>query len=338
MKKIVTFILLTCMLITLVACADKGDESESTAPESTAEEITTAEDTTAEETTGEETTAKETESEEKEETPIITLQEVYDSGKNHIALLGDHENVYLVYNVDGTVIQEEFYDGTYFYAFYNGEHFEWGPDFFTLLSEKAEYFYETVYAVNLTLAPSGMVGVEEYFDLVGTTSFISSEMLNDENPTVVEAEGSIIVSVAADEEELAVMGDDVASCVETYTLDALTREMTSVRTVYTFDDGSVQDGTITIIRDTDMPEAMRPLVNFDQETENLRTVTIVSNPGTADVKTESVQVSKGLTVAISADFLVEETFTLYTDAACTQVFEADTDVNADLTVYVKWGE
>ena len=35
---------------------------------------------------------------------------------------------------------------------------------------------------------------------------------------------------------------------------------------------------------------------------------------------------------------IEEPFAVYADAACTQTFEEDWDVNADLTIYVKWGE
>ena len=65
---------------------------------------------------------------------------------------------------------------------------------------------------------------------------------------------------------------------------------------------------------------------------------IVSNPDTENEKTESVQVAKGLQVAFSADYFVEESFTLYADAACTQTFEGEWDVNTDITIYVKWGE
>ena len=55
-------------------------------------------------------------------------------------------------------------------------------------------------------------------------------------------------------------------------------------------------------------------------------------------KTESVKVAKGVQVAIAPDFLTEKTFTMYADAACTQVLEGDSDVNSDLTVYIKWNE
>ena len=76
----------------------------------------------------------------------------------------------------------------------------------------------------------------------------------------------------------------------------------------------------------------------ENEKENLRTVTIVSNPGADNEKTETVKVAKGVAVTFSPDFLLEKTFTMYADAACTQVLEGDFDVNSDLTVYVKWNE
>jgi hypothetical protein len=83
---------------------------------------------------------------------------------------------------------------------------------------------------------------------------------------------------------------------------------------------------------------MKPFLAYEQETQDLRTVTIVSNPGTENEKTESIQVAKGLQVEFSADFFAGEFFTLYTDSACTQIFEEDSNVNTDLTVYVKWDE
>ena len=73
--------------------------------------------------------------------------------------------------------------------------------------------------------------------------------------------------------------------------------------------------------------------------KNLHTVTIVSNPGADNEKTESIQVPNGLRVAITDLADVEEPlYTLYADAACTQTFEGEWDVNTDLTIYVKWGE
>ena len=80
------------------------------------------------------------------------------------------------------------------------------------------------------------------------------------------------------------------------------------------------------------------IVEEKQGSENLRTITIVSNPGTENEKTESIQVPCGLQVSISSYWEIEETFAVYADAACTRTFEEEWDVNTDLTLYVKWGE
>jgi hypothetical protein len=83
---------------------------------------------------------------------------------------------------------------------------------------------------------------------------------------------------------------------------------------------------------------MELFVAFAEESENVRTVTIISNPGTDSEKTDTVRFAKGLQISLCPDFTVEKSFTLYSDAACTQILEEYPDVNSDLTVYVKWDE
>ena len=269
----------------------------------------------------------------------ISLNEVYDSGKNLSVLLGDHENVYLLATSNGTLLWKQYFNSQYFYSYYGAEYMDMGFEYSSFVTERSEYYcFDGLNALNVTLAPSGLVDMKEYFALTGTSSFISPEMVDDKSASIIEKDGFIIVSVPANAEALALMGDDVLSCVETYTLDAKTREMTTVTTVYTYQDGTVEEGVITIKRDVEALEGVKPFLAYEQETENLRTVTIVSNPGTDNEKTESIQVAKGLQVAFSADYFVEESFALYADAACTQTFEGERDVNTDLTIYVKWGK
>jgi hypothetical protein len=253
-------------------------------------------------------------------------------------LLGDHENVYVQVISNGKLIREEYLSKQYCYSFYDSEFMDIGFDYASFATDNSEYYYfENVYALNVTLTPSGMVEMTDILALLGENAFISSEVVNDDS-SIIEKDGFITVTCNADLDEITVMGDDIVSCVETYTLDAKTREMTAIKTVYTYEDGTVDEGIVTITRDVEAPEGMKPFLTYVQETENMRTVTIVSNPGTENEKTESIQVAKGLQVALSPDFAVEETFVLYADAACTQTFEEEWDVNTDLTIYVKWDE
>ena len=310
-----TICLMVCMILSLSAC----DNKESKPTESTSTE--NKPNTTPENTM-----------------PQITVQEVYEAGKNFAALLGDHESVYVHVTSNGTLIWEEYLSKQYCYSFYGAEYMDMGFEYASLATDHSEYVYfDNLYALCVTLAPSGMVDMKDIFAKAGDGSFITSEMLDD-TATITEKDGSIIVTVIADLDEILILDDNIVSCVETYTLDAKTREMTSVKTVYTYEDGTVEEGIVTITRDVEAPEGMNPFLAYEQETENMRTVTIVSNPGTENEKTESIQVPKGLQVSFSPDLETEENLTLYADAACTQTFEKELDVNADLTVYVKWGE
>lgn len=314
MKKIVAFIILACTVLTFTACADNSGKKPAT---------TTPKDTTAEDVT-----------------PAITLQEVYEAGKDMNALLGDHENVYVVGRYNGKLIREEFYCKEYGYTFNSAEYLDMGFDSSSLMTEHAEYVcIDGAYYRTLLLSPSGTVGLEEYFSFVGEKGFISSLLLNNESPTITEKDGVITVTCTFDGNEIADVSEgEIASCVETYTLDAKTREMTSVKTVYTYKNGTTEEGILTVTRDVELPEGVKKLVELANETEELRTVTVVSNPGTDDEKTESIQIAKGVLASLSSDFVTEQVCTVYTDAACTQIFEGDTDADSDLTVYIKWDE
>ena len=267
----------------------------------------------------------------------ITLQEVYDAGKNLSALLGDHESVFLQATSNGNILWEEYLSKQYCYSFYDDEYMNIGFEYTSFATNDSEYYcFDNIYTLNVTLAQSGMVDITGILDLVGKSSLISSTMLND-TATIIEKDGFIIVTCIANLDEIFV-DENVISCVETYTIDAITREMTAIKTVYTYEDGTVEEGVIAITRDGEVPDGMKPFLEYARETENVRTVTVISNPGTENEKTESVQVPKGLQVSFSADLEIEETFVLYADAACTQTFEEDFDVNTDLTIYVKWSK
>ena len=129
-------------------------------------------------------------------------------------------------------------------------------------------------------------------------------------------------------------------------LDAKTHELISVKDVIEYDDGTVYNVGVDFIYDAEIPEGMKAFVEYEQQTEDFRTITIVSNPGTESEKSESVQIPKGLSVALEPDFIleldfstnpeIEEVFELYSDAACTQLFDLSEDDDSDITIYVKW--
>ena len=265
----------------------------------------------------------------------ISLQEVYDAGKNFSALLGDHESAYVRITSGGNLVREEYFSKQYAYSFYGSEYMDAGFEYSRFVTDRAEYYcFDNVYMHNVTLGHDGMVeGVDPYAS-AGKKSFISSQLLNDTDSITVK-DGAIIVTCIADIDEIVTIGYDVVSCVETYTLDAKTREMTSVKTVYTYKDGTVEEGIVAISRDVEAPEGVAPFIAYAEETENVRTVTVVSNPGAENEKTDTVQVVKGVQIGFSTDMSVDTLFEVYSDAACTKpAGELPTDT--DVTVYIKW--
>jgi YD repeat-containing protein len=268
----------------------------------------------------------------------ITLQEVYDAGKTLSALLGDHESVYVAITSNGTLLQENYLSKQYSYFFYGSEYMNLGFEYSALITNHSQYnCYDGDYSYIAMLDQSGMIDMEAYFATEGEMSFISTEVLNGESSSITEKDGCLIVTFIADLDKIVIIDDGVVSCVETYTLDAKTHEMISVKTVYTYEDGTVEEGIVTITRDVEIPEGAKPFLAYEQ-TENLRTITVVSNPGTENEKTDVIRAPKGLQVSFSSDWNVDKLFGAYTDAACTQPIPEVPDSNADVTIYIKWEE
>lgn len=317
MKKIVTFILLMCMVLTFVACTDNGIKT----PENTTSEETTLEGTTPEETTTEEITTE------------ITAQDIYDSSKVS-ALLEKYDSILVVRTANGEVYQEDYYSKEYCYSLFDGGESDAG----FLSTDKSFFFYvEDIYSQAISISPDGIADEKEFFAEELETNYLLTDMLNDTIMSVTEIDGNILVTSFPDQEEIdeaKAQGWNIVDGEE-YVLDAKTLDVISVKGGSVNDSGEKYEGAISVTYNVEIPEGMKKLVEYAQQTENMRTVTFVSNPGTDNEKTESIQVPKGLQVDFFADS-EDLDFTLYADAACTQEIELNLDVDSDLTVYVKW--
>lgn len=298
MKKIVTFIMLFCMVFSLIACANK--------------EIATAE---------------------------ITVQDLYDA-TNIPALLEKHDSVYVLYTENGEVYKEEYYSKEYCYTFFGGELYEMDSDLASLTTNHScHYCYDNTYTQSIVLTPDGMVDMGSIFAEFSEKTIFSETLLNDTITSITEKDGNIIVTSVSDSEEIEAMkAEGVTVGEEEYVLDANTRELISVKSVFFNEAEEENEGAIYFTYDVEIPKGMEKLMEYAQQTENMRTITIISNPGTDTEKTESVQVPKGVVAGLEADMSTDKAFTLYTDAACTQIFKEAPDVNSDVTIYIKWDE
>ena len=213
-----------------------------------------------------------------------------------------------------------------------------GIDNTSFLTARAEFsYFNNTYVRCVYLTTNGFADEKETFNVIGEFTFISKINPND-GFDITEKDGSIIVTRTCDMDNTYVADEKIVSCVETYVLDAETREINFVTTTYTYDDGTVEEGVVTITRNAEGPEEAETFINFENQTENLRTVNVVFNPGTENEKTEIIQIPNGIYVNFYSDFNIEKTPDLYVDEALTQKYVNDSDANADLTVYVVWGE
>ena len=266
------------------------------------------------------------------ETPELTLQDIYDAS-NVAALLKNHDSVHILYTGNGEVFQEDYYSKEQNYSFYKGEEFN--DEFF--MTDHSYYMNSDKTVRLVLLTPSGMAEMKDVFANEHKVNVFSTNLLNDIITSVTEKDGYIIMTSVSDQEEIDSI-EGLVSCEEELVLDAKTYDLISVKSIFRYED-EVYEGTTTFTYDVEIPEIIKTFMEYDQQTEDMRTITVVSNPGTEQEKTESVLSPKGLIVGLSPEAAyADRTFTLYTDAACTQPLEEAPDVNADVTVYIKWDE
>ena len=266
------------------------------------------------------------------ETPELTLQDIYDAS-NVAALLKNHDSVHILYTGNGEVFQEDYYSKEQNYSFYKGEEFN--DEFF--MTDHSYYMNSDKIVRLVLLTPSGMAEMKDVFANEHKVNVFSTNLLNDIITSVTEKDGYIIMTSVSDQEEIDSI-EGLVSCEEELVLDAKTYDLISVKSIFRYED-EVYEGTTTFTYDVEIPEIIKTFMEYDQQTEDMRTITVVSNPGTEQEKTESVLSPKGLIVGLSPEAAyADRTFTLYTDAACTQPLEEAPDVNADVTVYIKWVE
>jgi hypothetical protein len=265
----------------------------------------------------------------------ITSQEIFDAGERE-AMLKNHQSVYVQESMDGEVFDERYLTKDYAYVRYPGEKF----DYAQYMTDDASYVYnQGDYLCYLYVTSSGVTNdfASDYADICATgfTMNITSETIE----SVSEKDGRITVNSFLGEEALAELASEGLSAGRSeYVLDAKTRELISVVSDYTYDDGAVFRVEVEVTFDAEAPELLKTLIEYANQTENLRNVTVVNNPGTEKEVSQSFGIPKGLIVGFSFGDDYADKVEFYTDAACTAAFDPYADTESDLTVYVKWAE
>lgn len=262
----------------------------------------------------------------------ITMQEVYDANRP-AALLANHESVCARFAVDGEdvslnyVSEEVTYDEAYGWACF--------------MTDEVAYSSEGgTYHRMLPINEEGLVAVADYRAAYDVRLLMDKTTTRETVESVTEQDGRLTVSTRLPAKyflELTQGQEGVKACRCEYVLDADTRALIGGRSVCDFEDGTSFTVTSEMTYDEALPDQARAFLALEEQGAQLRTITLVTNPGTQQEKIQSVRVAKGLSVRLDSG-MGEGTMTPYADAACTRPYTAPGDHDSDVTVYLKWSE
>ena len=263
----------------------------------------------------------------------MSLQEIYDACQTD-ALLKNHESVYIRDEMDGEFWLETYLTKDYTYDYMPDEEFP----YLKFMTDDACYRYDSGnYLLYLFITPDGVGDFASERTESYSAVILGEEALDDIIESVEIKDGCITVTSVLSSKNLEAWAEfGVTAGKYEYVLDAKTREMISISIEYTYNDGSVSTSITELSYDAEEPEKLGELLGYVNQTENLRNVTVVSNPGTDKEASKSIQAPKGLIIGFEYGDDLEYAVEFYTDAACTESYDPYADTDADLTVYVKW--
>ena len=264
----------------------------------------------------------------------ITMQDVYDAVQTE-ALLKNHQSVYIRDALDGEIWNERYLTKDYVYDYVPDEEFPWAE----FMTDDACYCYTSGdYVRFLPITPDGVSdGFASYRADHYASVLLDADTVEETIESVSEKDGRITITSVLNQKILETLAEDgvIAGKFE-YVLDAKTREMIAISGDYTYEGDTHYLMNTEIIYDTEASEMVKTFLEYANQTEKLRNITVVTNPGTEKEVSQSVQAPKGLIIGLRYDEYTAYVFEPYIDAACTESYDPYADIDSDLTIYVKW--
>ena len=263
----------------------------------------------------------------------ITMQEIYDANQID-ALFKTHQNVYFRSEMDGELWIETYLTKDYIFNYMPGEEYDW----LEFLTHDACYYLDGedyVYYVYIT--PDGVTNFASDLAERSTSSVVTEDTIDEVIESVSKKDGLITVKSVLSQKSIENMAEfGVTSGESEYVLDAKTHEIVSLVSASTYDNGTSLSVVTKVAFDTDTPEKLKTILAYESQTENLRNITIVSNPGAEKEETKTIQVPKGLIMGFQFDDSFADAVTFYIDAACERAYDPYANTDSDLTIYIKW--
>ena len=264
----------------------------------------------------------------------VSMQEIYDATQTE-AMLKNHQSVSIRDKMDGELFNERYLTKEYIFDYLPNAESDWAE----FVTDNSCYSYlGGAYVRYLPITPDGVSdGFASYRAEHYASVILDAETVDEVITSVSKKDGRFYAKSVLSQKILESMAEfGVTSGNFEYVLDAKTREILSIEGNYTYNDDSTHQMTSEISYDAEVPEMAKTFLEYENQTENLRTITVVTNPGTDKEVSQSVQVPKDLLVGLRYYEDSEYTFEVYTDAACTEAYDPYADTASDLTIYVKW--
>ena len=265
----------------------------------------------------------------------VTMQDIYNAVQTE-TMLKNHQSVYIRDGLDGELLNERYLTRDYAFDYVPDAEFDWVE----FMTDDECYYYvggDKLYFFYITPDGVGDFASERAEDFASV--LLGEDTINETIESVSEKDGRITVTSVLSQKNLEVLAEDgITAGKFVYVLDAKTREMISIAGDYTFEGDVHHQMASEIFYDAEEPEMLKTFLAYENQTENLRNITVVSNPGTEKEESRSVQTPKGLIIGFQYDEAFEGAVEFYIDAACTENYDPYADTDSDLTIYVKWVE
>jgi len=257
---------------------------------------------------------------------LITMEDIIAANRTE-ALLGKHDRISVSVTVND---QPE----AIYYAEKSGQALCEYPNrsYYAIVDEDCHYTTEPDGSGSRHFSAGGEIYVYWYDSMMidrdlGNQEVITDIQKTEENMIVTtRVEGTVYDEISNNE------FGTTAERISVYDLDSKTLHINSCFSTVIYRDGTTKVVSSQADYAAERPEALDEIATRAKQTVNVRTVTVVVDPGTENEKTYSVSVPKG--DGAVPHFTEEYGYKLYLDVECTQRYYGGTDMTKDLTIYV----
>ena len=260
----------------------------------------------------------------------VTMKQLLEANRSE-TLLGNYDSVYIQVELNG----EEYVE------YYHTEEFSYEKSaaWSRYLTDEIAYLYENgQYKRWIQIDRNGLVGyadyrVEEYGDLV-----LSEDSLKEKIQSVTENQDHITVACSMDAKIFGkLVGSDAMTSFDSeYVVAADDYRVLTGKATITYEGGDPVVFDVDCTYNAEMPEGLQQILACVNQTEDLRTVTLVFQAGTEKENVEILQVPKGAPVTIGLAEGSAENYSFYRDEACTELHTDTGEYDADVTIYIQW--